>query len=71
MPTFDPPTCLHCERAPAVNGLGLCPACAGTHNIRELYVRRRNWTPQWEQHLRRLTRRAQQGLPLFDDRPAC
>jgi hypothetical protein len=71
MPSFELPTCLHCERAPAANGLGLCPRCASIPNIRVLYVKRRNWTPQWEQHLRRLTRRAQQGLPLFDDEPAC
>jgi hypothetical protein len=70
MPTFDWPTCLHCEHAPAAHRLGLCAACAGTRQIRVLYRRRRNWTPQWEQHLRRLTRRAQQGLPLFDEGPA-
>jgi hypothetical protein len=63
------PTCLHCERAAAANGLGLCPACNEVPGIRSLYFKRRGWTPQWEAHLRRLTRRARLGLPLFDDPP--
>jgi hypothetical protein len=63
-----PSSCLHCERAPAVNRWGLCRACHAQPCIRTLYRRRRHdWTPQWERHLRRLTQRAQQGLPLFED----
>ncbi len=59
--------CLHCERASAATGLGLCPACNANRGIRVLYLRRRGWTRQWEEHLRRLTRRAQLRLPLFGD----
>jgi hypothetical protein len=63
---------LHCERAPARNRLGLCLRCYAIRSIRILYVRRRrDWTPQWEMHLRRLTRRAQLGLPLFEDDLDC
>jgi hypothetical protein len=60
--------CLHCERAAAVNGLGLCPGCDGVRGIRRLYERRRGWTPAWEEHLRKLTARARQQLPLFEER---
>jgi hypothetical protein len=68
MSMLVPPICLHCERAPAGNRLGLCRSCNAVHSIRVLYLRRRrDWTPQWEVHLRRLTRRAQLGLPLFED----
>jgi hypothetical protein len=59
------PVCLHCERAPAGNGLGLCPTCDAVPGIRVLYLRRRGWTPAWEEHLRRLACRARAGLPLF------
>ncbi len=64
--------CVHCEARPAVSGLGLCADCDGRRETRVLYRRRRGWTPEWEAHLRRLTRRARQRLPLFDDtdRPA-
>lgn len=58
-------TCLHCERQPPANGLGLCPACSAVKGIRYLYVRRRGWTPQWELRLRQLTERAKLRLPLF------
>jgi hypothetical protein len=61
--------CLHCEKAAAASGLGLCPACHAVRGIRKLYVRRRGWTPQWERHLRRLTDRARRRLPLFEDDP--
>jgi hypothetical protein len=61
--------CLHCERGPCSNRLGLCAACNAVKGIRLLYIRRRGWTPQWEAHLRRLTERARRRLPLFDDGP--
>lgn len=63
----DPSLCLHCERRPAAGGLGLCAHCKAVRGIRRLYVRRRGWTPQWEEHLRRLAERARRRLPLFDD----
>jgi hypothetical protein len=59
--------CVHCEERPAANGLGLCPACNARRGTRVLYLRRRGWTPEWEAHLRRLTRRAKLRLPLFDE----
>ncbi len=66
--TPSPPLCLHCERRPAGTRLGLCLACHAVSGIRMLYrTRRRGWTPQWEAHLRRLTERARNGLPLFPD----
>jgi hypothetical protein len=61
-----PATCLHCEKRPAATGLGLCPRCHAVNGIRVLYLKRRGWTPEWEAHLRRLTERARQRLPLFD-----
>jgi hypothetical protein len=61
----DRPTCLHCERRPQATGLGLCADCYAVRTIRLLYIRRRGWTPEWEAHLRRLTERARQQLPLF------
>lgn len=64
--------CVHCEARPAADGLGLCADCRRCRGTRRLYRRRRGWTPEWEAHLRRLTRRAQLRLPLFDeaDQPA-
>jgi len=64
--------CLHCEARPAANVRGLCADCCRCRGIRRLYRRGHHWTPQWEAHLRRLTRRARLRLPLFDeaDRPA-
>jgi hypothetical protein len=59
--------CVHCERRPVGNGLGLCAACNAVQGVRVLYLRRRGWTPEWEEHLRQLTRRAQARLPLFDE----
>ena len=32
-----------------------------------LYLRRRGWTPAWEEHLRRLARRARARQPLFEE----
>jgi hypothetical protein len=61
--------CLHCEQRPGRGGLGLCAACARRRHIRSLYLHRRGWTPEWEAHLRRLTRRAQAQLPLFGGPP--
>lgn len=57
--------CLHCERRPRETGLGLCAACNSVEGIHRLYVRRRGWTLEWEMHLRRLTERATQQIPLF------
>jgi hypothetical protein len=64
-PAPRPVLCIHCERRPAHHLLDLCSLCHANRGIRVLYLRRRGWTPQWEAHLRRLTARAQQGLPLF------
>jgi hypothetical protein len=66
--TPSPPLCLHCERHPAGTHLGLCLACHAVSGIRLLYsTRRHGWTPEWEAHLRRLTERARNRLPLFPD----
>ena len=59
------PLCVHCEQRPSATALDLCSVCDAAKNIRVLYLRRRGWTPEWEQHLRRLTARAKQRLPLF------
>jgi hypothetical protein len=69
MISFNDPLCIHCGRRPPANALGLCAACHAFKNIRVLYKRRRDWTPEWEMHLRRLTERAQQRLPLFPEEP--
>jgi hypothetical protein len=61
-------TCEHCEKPAERDELGLCPACAAVPSIRVLYSRRPGWTPAWEERLRRLARRARQGLPLFGPR---
>ncbi len=58
--------CLHCEAAPAFNRFGLCERCRSKRAVRRLYKRRRGWTPEFEAHLMRLRRRAEQKLPLFD-----
>ncbi len=58
--------CLHCEAAPATTALGLCARCGAQKGVRVLYIRRRGWTPEFEAHLMRLRRRAEQKLPLFD-----
>jgi hypothetical protein len=70
MIVFANSLCLHCERRPVVSGLGLCGSCHARQSIRRLYVKRRGWTPDWELHLRRLTERARNRLPLFDDESA-
>jgi hypothetical protein len=68
---LEPPSvCLHCERRPPTTALGLCAACHARRSIRILYVRRSDWTPQWEAHLRRLTERARRRLPLFETDPS-
>ena len=59
--------CAHCERLATLDEMGLCPTCRVVDQVRVLYVRRRGWTPAWEEHLRRLRLRANAGLPLFDD----
>ena len=57
--------CEHCEKEAERDEAGLCPDCRTTDSIRALYTRRRDWTPAWEENLRRLTRRASLKLPLF------
>ena len=60
--------CLHCERRPSAGLLGLCAVCHARPCIRVLYaVRRRDWTPEWEAHLRRMAERAKKKLPLFEE----
>ena len=63
----EPNLCLHCERRPRASALGLCAECRAVRGIRRLYVRRRGWSESWEAHLLRLTERAQQRLPLFEE----
>jgi hypothetical protein len=62
----DTALCPHCERRPPAHPLGLCGRCAASPSIRLIYRRRRDWTPEWEAHLRRLAARARRKLPLFD-----
>lgn len=57
--------CIHCELQPAALPSSLCVRCKSFSGIRRLYLRRRGWTQRWETHLLKLTRRAQQQLPLF------
>jgi len=64
------PFCVHCEQRPSATALDLCSDCHANKGIRVLYLRRRGWTPEWELHLRRLTARAKQRLPLFPDGPS-
>jgi hypothetical protein len=59
--------CEHCEEIALVDEIGLCATCRATEGIRVLYERGRGWTPEWDEHLRRLARRAKAGLPLFED----
>jgi hypothetical protein len=59
--------CEHCETSGVLDEVGLCPACRVVEGIRILYERRRGWSPEWEEHLRRLARRAKARLPLFDN----
>ena len=42
---------------------------SGLALLRQGLSGQRGWTPQWELHLRRLTERAKQRLPLFDNDP--
>jgi len=65
MDTPLPRVCLHCEAEPAADRLGLCEGCAAKEKVRVLYERRKGWTPEWEEHLIELTRRAQRREPLF------
>ncbi len=65
MTSLNDPLCVHCERRPSAAALDLCEVCRAVKSIRVLYLRRRGWTPQWEQHLRRLAARAKLRLPLF------
>jgi hypothetical protein len=67
-----PPTnCLYCERLPAVDLVGLCEVCRAKPCVLVLYTTRRvGWTPEWEEHLRRLAERAKRKQPLFQKEPA-
>jgi len=58
--------CLHCEAKPISHRPGLCDSCHAVRGIRRLYIRRKGWTPEWEQHLLELTDRAKKRLPLFE-----
>jgi hypothetical protein len=57
------------ERRSSTSNLGLCSQCHARDTIRPLYFRRHGWTLLWEAHLRRLTQRARQRLPLFGNDP--
>jgi hypothetical protein len=58
--------CLYCERRSAVDPVGLCEVCRAKPCLLVLYTKRRSgWTPEWEEHLRRLAERAKRKLPLF------
>jgi hypothetical protein len=70
MTLLSDPLCIHCEQRPSATELDLCSVCHAVKSIRVLYLRRRGWTPEWEQHLRRLTARAQGRLPLFPRQPS-
>jgi hypothetical protein len=61
--------CLHCEAGPTVHRWGLCLACVENYHIKVLY-RRHHWTPEWEQHLRRLTAEVQAALRREEAPPA-
>ena len=63
--TGDTALCLHCERRPRAERLGLCARCFAVRGVRVLYERRRGWTAEWDAHLRRLAARARRQLPLF------
>ena len=54
--------CLHCEAGPTVHRWGLCSVCSDCYHIKVLYRRSHRWTPEWEQHLRRLTAEVQSAL---------
>jgi hypothetical protein len=58
--------CEHCEKPAERDELGLCAHCSSVDSVRVLYSRRRGWTPEWEENLRRLARRARARLPLFE-----
>lgn len=70
MTSLTDPLCVHCEQRPSATALDLCEVCHAVKSIRVLYLRRRGWTPEWEQHLRRLTARAKLRLPLFPRQPS-
>ena len=59
--------CKHCERRPAVTGLGLCARCNAVRGIRKLYLRTRRLTPEQEDHLLMLAERAKNREPLFQE----
>jgi hypothetical protein len=65
-PSNSIPLCLHCENAPQASAkYRLCERCAGCKGLRNIYRKRRNWTPEWDAHLQKLADRARQRLPLF------
>src|SRR5262245_26739509 len=63
------PCCRHCRKGvQTLTCFELCDRCHRRPTIRVLYeIRRANWTPQWEEHIRRLEERARLRLPLFDE----
>jgi hypothetical protein len=61
--------CLHCEKRPRTTNERLCDECSSMVRIRHVYKHFRRLTPQWDEHLQRLVKRAQQKLPLFPPRP--
>jgi hypothetical protein len=65
MNAFDLPLCLHCEKEPQSNVYRLCARCAACDGLRNIYKKRKNWTPEWEDHLQKLAERAKNRLPLF------
>jgi hypothetical protein len=60
-----PDRCLHCDGQPPTNRLGLCAGCHAIPGVRRLYLRRRGWSPAWEQRLRALAERANNRQDLF------
>jgi hypothetical protein len=58
-------TCLHCEKQPPCNTLGLCQGCYDVSGIRTLYVPRKHQTPELLERLMLYRRRAERGEPLF------
>lgn len=61
-----PEWCLHCDVKRATTDLGLRSKCYSDKDRRRPYERGRNWTPERELRLRRLTERASARKPLFD-----
>jgi hypothetical protein len=65
--TTTAPLCLHCERAPSANALGLCATCYSRPRVRRVYVKTARKSPERITRLNRLRERAAARLPLFED----